>query len=68
MSVPTTRCPCCGQLNQCAQAGSDTPVEQCWCFEVRIDPERLASLPTADRDRACLCPACAQGSQVKDDD
>ncbi|HSX88470.1 MAG TPA: cysteine-rich CWC family protein [Pseudomonas sp.] len=61
MSASTVHCPCCGQLNQCAQATSDTPVEQCWCFAVRIDPQRLASLPAAERDRACLCPRCAQG-------
>jgi hypothetical protein len=57
----TAHCPCCGQLNQCAQAESATPVEKCWCFTVPIDPERLASLPEAERNRACLCPRCAQG-------
>jgi hypothetical protein len=57
----TAHCPCCGQLNQCAQLGSATPVEHCWCFAAHIDPERLASLPEAERNRACLCPRCAQG-------
>lgn len=61
MSQTAERCPCCGQLNQCAQATSTTPVTDCWCFSARIAPERLASLPATVRNRACLCPRCAQG-------
>nr|WP_298118021.1 cysteine-rich CWC family protein [uncultured Pseudomonas sp.] len=68
MSASTVHCPCCGQLNQCAQATSDTPVEQCWCFAVRIDSQRLASLPAAERNHACLCPRCAQGLPQADSD
>lgn len=60
MSTPATHCPRCGQLNQCAQAGSATPVEQCWCFSLSIAPELLDSLPAEQRNRACLCPRCAQ--------
>ena len=39
-----SRCPRCGQRNQCAQAESATPVTDCWCFSARIDPEVLDSL------------------------
>lgn len=56
-----SRCPRCGRRNQCAQAESATPVSDCWCFSAAIDPEALASLPPEQRNRACLCPACAQG-------
>ncbi|MFP5423240.1 MAG: cysteine-rich CWC family protein [Gammaproteobacteria bacterium] len=61
MSDDTTRCPCCGQLNQCAQADADAPVTACWCFSVPIAAEKLAELPPEQRNRSCLCPRCAQG-------
>ncbi|WP_339412266.1 cysteine-rich CWC family protein [Pseudomonas sp. EA_35y_Pfl2_R5] len=61
MSDDSSRCPCCGQLNQCAQAGADAPVSDCWCFSVPIDAAQLAKLPPEQRNRSCLCPRCAQG-------
>ncbi|MDP3979507.1 MAG: cysteine-rich CWC family protein [Pseudomonas sp.] len=54
-------CPCCGQRNQCAQAGAAAPVTECWCFGAAVDPEVLDSLPPEQRNSACLCPRCAQG-------
>ncbi|TBV01388.1 cysteine-rich CWC family protein [Phytopseudomonas dryadis] len=57
----TRLCPCCGQSNRCAQADSETAVEQCWCFSVEVDRQALDELPLETRDRACLCPRCAQG-------
>lgn len=61
MSDSAKHCPRCGQLNQCAQADSATTVKQCWCFGLTIAPGLLDELPVAARDRACLCPRCAQG-------
>ncbi|MBS7661564.1 cysteine-rich CWC family protein [Pseudomonas lalucatii] len=61
MSHAATRCPLCGRHNRCAQAGSPTPVQQCWCFAAPVAREALAHLPAAQRNRACLCPGCAQG-------
>ncbi|HSC82096.1 MAG TPA: cysteine-rich CWC family protein [Pseudomonas sp.] len=58
------RCPRCGQLNNCAQAGQDHPVEDCWCFHQSVEPSVLADLPIEQRDRDCLCPRCAQGLPV----
>ncbi|MGL4319034.1 MAG: cysteine-rich CWC family protein [Pseudomonas sp.] len=55
------RCPRCGQLNSCAQAGQQEAVEDCWCFHQPIAPDVLDSLPVEQRDQACLCPRCAQG-------
>ncbi|QKE62565.1 cysteine-rich CWC family protein [Aquipseudomonas campi] len=57
----TSRCPRCGQLNRCAQAGQSEAVEDCWCFHTAVDPTVLDSLPAAQRNQACLCPRCAQG-------
>lgn len=59
MSAAT--CPLCGQRNQCAQADLPTPVQQCWCFAAPIERRVLERLPEALRNRACLCPRCAQG-------
>ena len=54
-------CPLCGQRNQCAQAESTAPVQQCWCFAAPIERRVLERLPEALRNRACLCLRCAQG-------
>ena len=53
------RCPACGQSNQCTLANPLTATAACWCFNVTIDPARLAALPTAARNVSCLCPRCA---------
>jgi len=54
-------CPCCGRSNRCTQAGTEAPVSQCWCFTVTVDRQVLDALPAEQRNRACLCPRCAQG-------
>ena len=61
MRASTAICPLCGQRNQCAQAESATPVQQCWCFAAPIERRVLERLPAEQRNRACLCPRCAQG-------
>jgi hypothetical protein len=60
MSAQALTCPRCGQPNQCAQANAQTPVTHCWCFAAHIEPSVLDSLPAELRNRACLCPRCAQ--------
>ncbi|WP_194790551.1 cysteine-rich CWC family protein [Pseudomonas sp. UFMG81] len=54
------RCPACGAPNQCGLADPRSATRGCWCFDVRIDPAVIAALPAELRDKACLCPACAQ--------
>jgi hypothetical protein len=57
------RCPLCGQSNQCAmQVQRTTGVTQppCWCSRTSFDPALLASVPQQLRDKACICPVCAQ--------
>ena len=56
----TERCPCCGLPNRCAQIGNEQPVTECWCFTVEIAPQQLEQVPEHLRNRACLCPRCAQ--------
>ena len=62
MSAPSdpTRCPLCGQSNQCAQTDPARAGQDCWCFAVPIDPAALARIPPREIDRSCLCPRCAQ--------
>ena len=62
-SADPTRCPLCGQVNQCAmEAEQATGVRQppCWCTEVKFEPALMASLPEPARGAACICAACAQ--------
>ncbi|MGA6107886.1 cysteine-rich CWC family protein [Pseudomonas solani] len=53
-----SRCPLCGQANDCAEeAASGQP---CWCFSTSIAPEALRRIPLDAQDKACLCPRCAR--------
>lgn len=57
-----TRCPLCGQSNQCAgqierSTGSMQP--PCWCTTVQFEPALLARVPSEARRKACICHACA---------
>jgi len=57
--APAHRCPRCGQPNACAPARSGDFATPCWCTAVTVRDDVLASLPAADRGRACLCQHCA---------
>ncbi|MBW8337880.1 cysteine-rich CWC family protein [Stutzerimonas stutzeri] len=61
MSEPVnpSRCPLCGQPNQCAECdpAADQP---CWCFTATISQDTLDGIPAALRNRACICPRCAR--------
>lgn len=56
----TTLCPACGARNHCSLATPCSATHDCWCYGVSIDPQVLEALPTELRDKACLCPRCAQ--------
>lgn len=56
----TTLCPACGARNHCSLANPRSATHDCWCYGVSIDPQVLEALPTELRDKACLCPRCAQ--------
>ncbi|MBU0893180.1 MAG: cysteine-rich CWC family protein [Gammaproteobacteria bacterium] len=62
---PLSCCPMCGQPNQCAMAAGRPP-ESCWCMAQVINPAVLASLPEAQRGKACICAACGIGSADND--
>lgn len=53
-------CPACGASNRCSLADPRTAAQACWCYGVSIDPKVLEALPPELRDKACLCPRCAE--------
>ncbi|EIK98161.1 hypothetical protein PMM47T1_02819 [Pseudomonas sp. M47T1] len=53
-------CPACGASNTCSLADPRTATQPCWCYGVNIDASVLAALPAVLRNKACLCPRCAQ--------
>jgi hypothetical protein len=62
-SPEPTRCPLCGQANQCAmEVERATGVEQpaCWCTQVSFTRELLEQLPAESLGQSCICPLCAQ--------
>lgn len=52
-----SRCPLCGGDNRCGLARGETV---CWCFDAAIDRKTIDAVPPSDRDRVCICPACAR--------
>ena len=60
--VDPSRCPLCGQPNQCAMeveraTGAKQP--PCWCTGLDFSGELLEKLPAESRGKACICNACA---------
>ncbi|NDP37879.1 MAG: cysteine-rich CWC family protein [Rhodoferax sp.] len=63
--IDPTRCPLCGQSNQCAgqlERMTGIPQPACWCKQVTFGAELLARVPEPARRQACICVACAQAA------
>jgi hypothetical protein len=56
-SVDPSICPTCGEPNTC---GMSQGLTECWCFSVGIPRTALDRIPAEAKDRACICPRCAQ--------
>jgi hypothetical protein len=57
-----SRCPLCGQVNQCAmEVEKATGVKQppCWCTQVDFGAALLQRVPAELQRKACICRACA---------
>lgn len=54
-----SRCPLCGQANQCGMAAGST---ECWCFGATVSEEALERLPSGARGKLCICARCAAGA------
>ena len=59
-TVDETRCPLCGQPNECHLCGSAEGKGPCWCAKVEIPGELIAQVPLALRNRACICRGCVE--------
>lgn len=55
-----THCPLCGQANECKLCSHTPSKGPCWCEAEEIPAALLASVPEAQRGRACICRACAE--------
>ncbi len=58
--VDPSRCPLCGKANEC---GAERGASTCWCYSARIPEDVLNRIPADQRDRACICEACARGDR-----
>lgn len=56
----TTRCPLCGDGNECAVAAGRDP-SGCWCMTATMDAAALAAIPEKAQGRVCICAKCASG-------
>lgn len=63
LPLDPSRCPLCGQANQCAITAGLLP-ESCWCMQTPVSQDALAQLPSEARGKACICPVCAQPSDT----
>jgi hypothetical protein len=64
--LPNHICPLCGGANQCAPAAAGRFDVQCWCTTATVSAEAIARIPPELRDKACLCPRCAAGLSLRD--
>jgi hypothetical protein len=66
-AVDATRCPMCGQANQCAieeKRVSGVPQPPCWCTQVNFDNQLLSAIANEARGKACICQVCAKSKNA----
>ncbi|MGC4083877.1 MAG: cysteine-rich CWC family protein [Vicinamibacterales bacterium] len=56
--IDQTRCPLCGENNDCGVAQS---AGDCWCFSLKVPDDVLDRVPPELRDKVCVCERCATG-------
>jgi hypothetical protein len=59
--IDPSRCPICGQPNDCAVVAQNGHKGPCWCHTIKIPHEILQLVPEEARGKACLCRRCATG-------
>lgn len=66
-AAESTRCPLCGQPNQCAmevERATGIPQPPCWCTQVDFSADLLDGVPLHARRKACVCRSCAEKAVV----
>jgi len=54
----TSKCPICGDPNDCAIVAGRDP-ESCWCMSATMSPRALAAIPDELQGKVCICVRCA---------
>ena len=57
----SSKCPICGEPNQCALSNPATATQPRWRFTAEIAPEARERIPDDALNKACICPRCARG-------
>ncbi|NKQ09965.1 cysteine-rich CWC family protein [Pseudomonas sp. SST3] len=60
-TLAPSKCPVCGQPNQCGLSDPATATQPCWCFDAEIAPGTRAQIPDVALHKACICQRCARG-------
>jgi len=58
-SYDPSRCPLCGERNECASA-ADPDATDCWCVAEKFPSDLLQRVPAAAMGRACVCRRCVE--------
>ncbi len=58
--LDASRCPLCGEQNNCPLVTPAASPEQCWCVTADIPAALLAEVPVDLRDLACICQRCVE--------
>jgi len=59
VTLDPSRCPLCGEPNQCAPA-ADPEATECWCVTQSFPADLLGRVPEAAMGRACVCQRCLE--------
>ncbi len=65
VEVDQTKCPLCGDENNCATEiakATGQPEQSCWCRNETFSAELLATIPEPAQGKACICINCCQDS------
>lgn len=55
-TINASICPLCQQLNRCNVKASTG----CWCMKTKMPAALLAQVPTAIKNKRCICNSCIE--------
>jgi len=62
----SSRCPLCGEPNDCALCTTGAAKTQCWCVGQEFPARLLARIPESSKNRACICRSCVEAHQAQE--
>jgi hypothetical protein len=57
-----SRCPLCGNPNDCQLCAASPYKGPCWCFTVEIPQSLLDKVPVEARRKTCICRKCIEAA------